>query len=41
MNDVLNDAVRVLEAVIIAHRASRKKINPVWIARTFFPKEDT
>ncbi|MDQ7786830.1 MAG: guanylate kinase [Thermodesulfovibrionales bacterium] len=41
MNDVLNDAVRVLEAIVTAHRASRKKINPVWIERTFFPKEDT
>jgi len=41
MNDVLNDAVRVLEAIVIAHRARRKKINPVWIKRTFFSKEDT
>jgi len=41
MNDVLNDAVRILEAIIIARRASIKKINPVWIERTFFPKEDT
>ena len=41
MNDVLNDAVSVLEAIVIAHRARRKKINPVWIERTFFPKEDT
>lgn len=41
MNDVLNDAVRVLEAIMLARRASIKKINPVWIERTFFSKEDT
>lgn len=41
MNDVLDDAARVLEAIVISHRASVKKINPEWIERTFFPKEET
>ncbi|MFZ5907387.1 MAG: guanylate kinase [Nitrospirota bacterium] len=40
INDVLDDSVRVLEAVITAHRASIRNINPAWISRTFFPKED-
>ena len=35
INDVLKDALRKFEAIIIAQRVSIKKINPLWIEESF------
>lgn len=35
INNVLEDALKELEAIIISHRASTKIINPLWIEERF------
>lgn len=39
INEVLDNALKELEAIIISHRSSSKRIDPVWIEETFLKKE--
>jgi guanylate kinase len=40
INDVLEKALRDFEAVIISHRVSAKKIEPLWIEERFLKEEE-
>ena len=40
INDVLEDALRKLEAIIISRRVSTELIDPVWIEETFLIQEE-
>jgi guanylate kinase len=40
INDVLENALREFEAIIISRRASTELIDPVWIEKTFLKEEE-
>ena len=40
INDVLEDALREFESVIISQRVRTEVIDPVWIEKTFLQEED-
>jgi guanylate kinase len=40
INDIFEDALKELESIIIAQRASVNKINPLWIQETFLNQEE-
>jgi len=40
INDVLENAVREFEAIVISHRVRTELIDPVWIKKTFLKQEE-
>lgn len=40
INDVLEDALKECEAIIISHRVSIRMMNPLWIKEKFLQKEE-
>jgi guanylate kinase len=40
INDILEDALKECEAIIISNRASTRMINPLWIEERFLHKEE-
>jgi guanylate kinase len=40
INDVLENALREFEAIVISHRVSTELIDPVWIEKTFLKQEE-
>jgi guanylate kinase len=40
INDVLEDALKECEAIIISHRVSIRMMNPLWIEEKFLQKEE-
>lgn len=40
INDVLENALREFEAIIISHRVSTELIDPIWIEKTFLKQEE-
>jgi len=40
INDILENALREFEAIIISHRVSTELIDPLWIEKTFLKQEE-
>lgn len=40
INDIVEDALKEFEAIIISHRVSTKTINPLWIEERFLKQEE-
>jgi guanylate kinase len=40
INDIFEDALKELAAILIAQRAHVQKINPLWIKKSFFKEEE-
>ncbi len=40
INDILENALREFEAIIISHRVSTKLIDPRWIEEIFLEQEE-